>query len=78
MRAAVQARKKRARPTPRGHAGYGEGMLQLGITLPHCGAVFRNVAELNEAVAVLDAAGKHPDGSADRYLVLASPGQCPA
>jgi hypothetical protein len=39
MRAAVQTRKKRARLTPRGHAGYGEGMLELGITLLHSGAM---------------------------------------
>jgi hypothetical protein len=74
MRAAVKARKERARLTPRGHAGYGEGMMELGITLLHSGAMFRNVAELNEAVAVLEAAEKHPDGSADRSLVLTSPG----
>jgi tetratricopeptide (TPR) repeat protein len=74
MRAAVQARKKRARLTPRGHAGYGEGMLELGITLLHSGAMFRNVAELDEAVAVLESAEKYPDGSADRSLVLTSLG----
>lgn len=74
MRAAVQARKKRARLTPRGREGYGEGMLELGITLLHSGAMFRNVAELDEAVAVLEAAAKHPDGSADRSLALTSLG----
>ncbi|WP_300611982.1 CHAT domain-containing protein [Trebonia sp.] len=36
--------------------------------------MFRNVAELDEAVAVLEAAEKHPDGSADRSLVLTSLG----
>ena len=74
MRAAVQVRKKRARLTPRGQQGYGEGMLELGITLLHSGAMFRNVAELDEAVTVLEAAEKHPDGSADRSLVLTSLG----
>ena len=74
MRTAVQARKKRARLTPRCHEGYGEGMLELGITLLHSGAMFRNVAELDEAVAVLEAAEKYPDGSADRSLVLTSLG----
>jgi hypothetical protein len=74
MRAAVQARRKRAGLTPRGHEGYGEGMLELGVTLLYSGAMFRNVAELDEAVAVLEAAEKHPDGSADRSLVLSSLG----
>ena len=74
IRAAVQARKKRARLTPRGHQGYGEGMLELGISLLHSGAMFRNLAELDEAAAVLEAAERHPDGSADRSLVLASLG----
>lgn len=50
------------------------GMLKLGITLLHSGAMFRNVAELDEAVAVLESAEKHPDGSADRSLVLTSLG----
>jgi len=49
-------------------------MLELGIALLHSGAMFRNVAELDEAVAVLKAAEKHPDGSADRSLVLTSLG----
>jgi tetratricopeptide (TPR) repeat protein len=74
MRAAVQVRKKRSRLTPRGHEGYCEGMLELGITLLHSGTMFRDVAELDRAVAVLQAAEKHPDGSADRSLVLTSLG----
>jgi tetratricopeptide (TPR) repeat protein len=74
MRATIQARKKRARLTPRGHDGYGEGMLELGISLLHSGAMFRNIAELDEAVAVLEAAEKYPDGSADRSMVLTSLG----
>jgi len=74
MREAVKVRRKRARVTPRGQQGYGEGMLELGITLLHSGTMFRNIAELDEAVAVLEAAKKHPDGSADRSLVLTSLG----
>lgn len=74
MRAAVQASKKRARLTPRGYEGYGEGMLELGMSLFRSGAMFRNVIELDEAVAVLEAAEKYPDGSADRSLVLSSLG----
>ena len=74
MREAVKVRRKRVRLTPRGRRGYGEGMLELGITLLHSGTLFRNIAELDEAVAVLEAAEKHPDGSADRSLVLTSLG----
>jgi tetratricopeptide (TPR) repeat protein len=74
MREAVKVRRKRARLTPRGRPGYGEGMLELGITLLHSGTMFRNIAQLVEAVAVLEAAEKHPDGSADRSLVLTSLG----
>jgi hypothetical protein len=70
MRAAIQARKKRARPTPRGHAGYGEGMLELGITPLHSGTMFRDVGELNEAVGVLEAAEK---GESHRHQYR----QCP-
>jgi tetratricopeptide (TPR) repeat protein len=74
MREAVKVRRKRVRLTPRGRRGYGEGMLELGITLLHSGTLFRNIAELHEAVAVLEAAEKHPDGSADRSLILTSLG----
>jgi len=74
MREAVKVRQKRVRLTPRGRYGYGEGMLELGITLLHSGTMFRNVAELDKAVAVLEAAEKQPDGSADRSLVLTSLG----
>jgi hypothetical protein len=74
MREAVKVRRKRARLTPRGRPGYGEGMLELGITLLHSGTMFRNIAQLDEAVTVLEAAEKHPDGSADRSLVLTSLG----
>jgi hypothetical protein len=74
MREAVKVRQKRVRLTPRGRYGYGEGMLELSITLLHSGTMFRNVAELDKAVAVLEAAEKHPDGSADRSLVLTSLG----
>jgi len=74
MREAVKVRRKRARLTPRGRRGYGEGMLELGITLLHSGTMFRNIAQLDEAVTVLEAAEKHPDGSADRSLVLTSLG----
>ena len=65
MRAALRVRKKRSRLTPRGQEGYGEGMLELGLTLLHSGAMFRDLAELSGAVAVLEAAEKYPDGSAD-------------
>lgn len=74
MRKAVQARRKRAQLAPRGHQGYGEARLELGMSLLHSGAMFRNVAQLDEAVAVLEAAEKHPDGSADRALILSSVG----
>jgi tetratricopeptide (TPR) repeat protein len=74
MREAVKVRRKRARLTPRGRPGYGEGMLELGITLLHSGTMFRNIAQLVEAVTVLEAAEKHSDGSADRSLVLTSLG----
>ena len=74
MREAVKVRRRRVRLTPRGQQDYGEGMLELGITLLHSGTMFRNIAQLVEAVAVLEAAEKHPDGSADRSLVLSSLG----
>lgn len=74
MREAVQARRKRAGLAPRGHQGYGEARLELGMSLLLSGAMFRDIAELDEAVAVLEAAEKHPDGSADRSLVLSSLG----
>lgn len=49
-------------------------MLELGMTLLHSGTMFRDIAELDRAVAVLLAAEKHADGSADRSLVLTSLG----
>jgi hypothetical protein len=53
-------------------------MLELGISLLYSGAMFCNIAELDEAVAVLEAAEKYPDGSADRSLVLTSLGRSTA
>ncbi len=74
MRATLRVRKKRSRLTPRGQEGYGEGMLELGLTLLHSGAMFRDLTELSGAVAVLEAAEKYPDGSADPAAVLSALG----
>jgi tetratricopeptide (TPR) repeat protein len=74
MREAVRTRKKRVELTPRGYPGHDAAMADLGITLLHSGAMFRSLADLDEAVAVLQAVKKSPDGSADRAAVLSALG----
>ena len=77
MRKAVRAQKERTMKAPRGHPEHGASMFDLGVTLLHSGTMFRNLADLGEAVAVLESVKKRPDPSADRAAVLSAIGSAP-
>lgn len=74
MREAVRAQKERRTKAPRGHPEYGASMFDLGVTLLHSGAMFGSLADMADAVAVLEAVKKRPDASVDRAAVLSALG----
>lgn len=74
MRRAVQVQKDRAKQAPRGHPERGVSMFDLGVTLLHSGSMFGDVADLSEAVAVLESVKKRPDSSVERAAVLSALG----
>ena len=74
MRKAVRAQKELVKKAPRGHPAHGASMFGLGVTLLHSGAMFDSVADLHEAVAVLEAGKRRPDPSVDRAAILSALG----
>lgn len=74
MRKAVRVQKERTKKAPRGHPEHGASMFDLGVTLLHSGTMFRNLADLGQAVAVLESARKQLDPSSDRAAILSALG----
>lgn len=74
MRAAVRAQRSRKDLAPRGHPEHGASLFGLGVTLLLSGTMFGEIADLDEAVTVLEAVRRRPDSSADRAAVLSALG----
>ena len=77
MRKAVRAQKERTMEAPKAHPAHGASIFDLGVHLRHSGTMFRNLADLGEAVAVLESVKKRPDPSAGRAAVLSAIGSAP-
>lgn len=74
MREAVRVQKERKTLAPKGHPEHGACMFDLGVTLLHSGTMSGNLADLGEAVTVLEAVKRRPDPSVDRAAVLSALG----
>lgn len=74
VRQAVETHRERHRAARKGHPQYGACMLNLGVTLLHSSAMADSPRDVDEAVAVLSALKRRPDGSVDRAAVLSSLG----
>lgn len=74
MRRAVQVQRQRQKVAHKRHPQHGECMLDLGVSLIHSSAMADSPRELDEAVAVLTAAKRRPDNSADPAAVLSALG----
>lgn len=74
MAKAVRVQKERIRRAPKGHLEHEVSMFDLGVTLLHSGSMFDNLADLSEAVAVLESVRRRPGFLTSRAAVLSALG----